>query len=175
LAGGWLRAADVTAPLDPSKRSSEFSAEGTVTPDKRQPETNARVQDKRVEPAKVDRQPAAVGDKRAPIEPGETREKRVVEKEARQPEKIEQPDSRYNHREAKVSTTEDTRKPPLVAKYQDGLAAASASNMARFPALDQATGAKLNRFVFRKNPEEPGSAVSGAPVTPAAGGSAPAR
>lgn len=165
----------MTAPLDPAKRSPEFAVEGTVTPEKRSPETNAQVQGKRVEPPTVDRKPAAVGDKRALIEPGETREKRLVEKDARQPERIDQPDSRYNHREAKVSTAEDTRKPPLVAKYQDGLAAASASNMARFPALDQATGAKLNRFVFRKNPEEPGSAVSGAPVTPAAGGAVPSR
>jgi hypothetical protein len=41
--------------------------------------------------------------------------------------------------------------------------------MARFPAMDQATGVKLNRFVFRKNPPDNGGALPGAPVTPAGG------
>ena len=48
---------------------------------------------------------------------------------------------------------------------------ASATNMARFPALGSATGAKINRFVFRKNPEDAKAATDGATVTPAAGGS----
>jgi hypothetical protein len=58
-----------------------------------------------------------------------------------------------------------------VAKYQDGLTSASATNMARFPAVDRATGAKINRFVFRKNPDEVSAVTGGAEVTPAAGGS----
>ena len=42
--------------------------------------------------------------------------------------------------------------------------------MARFPALDRATGAKINRFVFRKNAPDTAVALDGAAVTPAAGG-----
>ena len=172
---GWLRAADATAPIDYTQRNATFAPEGSVAAEKRQPETNARIQDKRVEPGTVDRKPAAVGDKRAAIDVEEAKEKRIREKDSRTPGKVEQPDSRFNHREATVSTGADTRKPAMVAKYQDSLNAASASNMARFPALDQATGAKLNRFVFRKNPEEQANAVSGAPVTPAAGGATVGR
>lgn len=175
LATGWLLAADATTPVDYTQRNASFAPEGTVSAEKRQPETNGQIQGKRIEPVTVERKASAVGEKRAPIEPGETREKQVREKDSRRPDKIEQPESRLNHREAAVSTGADTRKPPMVGRYQESLSAASASNMARFPALDQATGAKLNRFVFRKNPEEQGNPVSGAPVTPAAGGSAVAR
>jgi hypothetical protein len=41
--------------------------------------------------------------------------------------------------------------------------------MARFPAVDRATNAKINRFVFRRNPGEGAPATDGATVTPAAG------
>jgi hypothetical protein len=54
-----------------------------------------------------------------------------------------------------------------VAKYQDGLAAASAANLARFPADGAATTAKVNRFVFRKNGAEASPVTAGAPVTKA--------
>ncbi|MEY4088623.1 MAG: hypothetical protein RJB55_894, partial [Verrucomicrobiota bacterium] len=65
--------------------------------------------------------------------------------------------------------------PPTVSKYQDRLDAASASNMARFPALNGATTAKINRFVFRKNTAEPDRVLGDVSVTPAAGGSSPVR
>jgi hypothetical protein len=69
-----------------------------------------------------------------------------------------------------MSTAADSNKPQLITKYQDGLTSASATNMARFPALDRATGAKINRFVFRKNAPDPAVALDGAAITPAAGG-----
>jgi uncharacterized protein len=141
-----------------------------VSPDKKTPETNTTVQEKRVEKITIEKQTSAIGERRAAVEMKEAREKNVREKDSRRPEKIDQPTSAYNHRPAAISTAADTTKPPSVTKYQDSLTAASTSNMARFPAVDGATGAKINRFVFRKNPEEKGAITSGAAVTPAAGG-----
>ena len=101
----------------------------------------------------------------------ETRDKEVREKKSHRPDTIEQPTSAFNHRPAAISTDANTRKPPTVTKYQDSLTSASATNMARFPAIDRATTAKINRFTFRKNPSEPSAMAGGSPVIPAGGGS----
>ncbi len=167
--GGLAAAADATSPVDYTQRNSPFAPAASVTPDKQVPETNATVQDKRVDKNVVDKKPAAVGDRRAAIDLTETREKNVREKDSRRPEKVEQPTSAFNHRESRISTADEMKKPPTVSKYQDSLTSASATNMARFPALDGAAGAKINRFVFRKNGSSPSTALDGAPVTPAGG------
>jgi hypothetical protein len=128
-----------------------------VTPAKQTPAVNEVVQEKRVEKNTIEKQQAAVGDRRAAIDVSEAREKNVREKDSRRPETREQPTSPLNHRRAAISTAADTSKPEMVKRYQDSLASASVTNMARFPAMDGATGAKINRFVFRKNPVEPSS------------------
>ena len=99
------------------------------------------------------RKPAAtIGDRRAAIDMKETRDKNIHDKDSQRPETVDRTMSALNHREATISTAnESTMKPQMVVKYQDSLTSASATNMARFPALDRATGAKINRFVFRKN------------------------
>jgi hypothetical protein len=165
-----VRAADVTTPVDYTERNTPFAPEGSITPQKKAPVTNTSLQEKRVEKTTVDKKTSPLADRRAPVDVKETREKQVREKDSHRPETVEQPTSAFNHRTAAISTSGDTTKPPIVAKYQDGLTAASAANMARFPAMDRATSAKINRFVFRKNPSEPSAAVSGSPVTPVAGG-----
>jgi hypothetical protein len=164
--------ADVTSPLDPAARNAPYAPAATVAPDKQAPagNLNSRVQEQRFDAEKLERKPAAVGDRRAAIDVGEAREKQVREKQSQRPERIEQPLSAYNHRQAAIATASDTTKPPMVSKYQDSLSAASATNMSRFPALEGSTGAKINRFVFRRNPTEPERALEGATVTPAAGG-----
>lgn len=167
-ASGW--AADATTPIDYTQRNDAYAPGQTVTPKKQAPETNSSVQDKRVEKTVIDRQTAPVADRKAPIEMKELREKQVREKDSHRPEKVEQPTSAYNHKNAAISTEVDTRKPPTVSKYQDGIAAASAANMARFPAIDGATSARINRFTFRKNPAESNALTAGAPIVPAAGG-----
>jgi hypothetical protein len=167
-----LRAADATTPIDYSQRNTPYAPAETVTPEKQNPSTNQGLQEKRVETTTVEKKTAPQADRRARTEVKETKEKQVLEKDSHRPEKLEQPTSAYNHREAKVSTGADTSKPPTVAKYQDRLTAATATNMARFPAIEAATGAKINRFVFRKNPEVAGTAPGGAAVVPAAGGAA---
>jgi hypothetical protein len=164
-------AANATSPVDYTQRNTPFApAEGVAT-DKRTPEKNDAVQQKRVSPPTVDKQPAAVGDRRAAIEVNEARAKNVHEKETRPVEKVDVERSRYDRQRARISTQDDTNKPPTVAKYQDSLTAATQSNMARFPALDQATNVKVNRFVFRKNGGELAESAARASVVPAAGGS----
>jgi hypothetical protein len=165
------RAADATSPVDYTQRNTPFAPAGSIAPEKQAPKKNETLQEKRVPVTTIDKATSPLGERRAPIDVKETREKNVREKDSHRPETLEQPKSDYNQRRATISTQTDTVKPPLVSKYQDKLAAASATNMARFPAMDRATGAKINRFVFQKNPPE-SSVVSGAAsVTPAAGGS----
>lgn len=171
LALGVARGADATSPLDLTERNAPFAPGSSVQqPDKRAPEINQTTQQKRVTPPTVDKKPAAVGERRAPIEVTETREKNIQEKQTRTPEKVEQPKSRFDQQRARITTSDNTTKPPTVAKYQDSLSAASASNMARFPAVGSATSAKVNRFVFRKNGGELVDAPGRAPIVPAAGG-----
>ena len=168
-------AADATTPVDLTQRNATYPTGATVTPDKRRPVVDESVQQKRVTPDVVDKKPAAVGDRRAGVEVSEANEKTVREKEVRTPEKIEPPRSRYDQQRSRYSTASDTKKPPTVTRYQESLTAASATNMARFPALDSATSAKINRFIFRKNGGELADTARKAGVTPAAGGSAPLK
>jgi hypothetical protein len=166
-----LRAANATSPIDYTQRNSPYSPAGKVEPEKKTPAVHPTIPDKRVETPVVEKPTAAISDRRARIEVTETREKEVREKNSRKPEVIEQPTSAYNQQLADITTSGDTKRPPTVAKYQDSLTAASASNMARFPAVDRATTAKINRFLFRRNPPEATPVVGSSSVTPVAGGS----
>ena len=173
---GWsadAAAADAIAPVDYRDRNATYAPSASVPVTKEAPSPNRRVQDKRVEPATVEKQLSPVGQRASGVEVKEERPKEVRDKAARRPEVREHTTSPLNQQPAAISTGANTSKPPKVAKYQDSLAAASATNMARFPALDGATTAKINRFVFRKNPQEPAAAVSGSPIVPAAGGGVP--
>jgi hypothetical protein len=172
----FVRAADATTAVDYTDRNTPFAATGSVTPQKQSPVTNTSVQEKRVPITTVDKQTSGLADRRAAIDLKETHEKQVREKDSHRPQTVEQPTSAFNHRTAAITTSGDTTKPPIVAKYQDGLTAASAEARdsqawarARASALDRATSAKINRFVFRKNPSEGSAGISGSPVTPAAG------
>lgn len=161
--------ADPTAPVNPAQRNGAYAPAASLNPEKKAPVLDDAIQGKRVEPATIAKVPAAVGERRAAIEVREGREKNVREKNSSRPAAGEQAMSTFNHRPAPFTTAHDTTTPPVVAKYQDGLRAASAANMARFPALDRATTAKINRFVFRKNSPNPAPVTDGAPITPAGG------
>lgn len=165
-----LAAADATSPVDAAKRNETFAPGGTVTPARRTPadEGNASVQTRRFETGVVPRTESALDGRRSPIDVQEARPKDVQDKVSTRPEAPEPRRSALDHRPADISTTQQLT-PPKVARFQESLDAASAANMARFPAMDQATGVKLNRFVFRKNPPDNGGALPGAPVTPAGG------
>jgi hypothetical protein len=172
------RAADATTPVDYTQRNDQFAPGAAATTQKKDtPQTNDTVQNKRVEKTTVEKKNAPLADRRAPITLEEAREKSIREKDSRRPEKVEQPTSALNHKQAAISTGTDTTKPPMVAKYQESLAAATpwgpgaaTGNTARFSATDAATTAKINRFVFRKNPDEKSAATEAAKVTPAGGG-----
>lgn len=165
-----LAAADATSPVDAAKRNETFAPGGTVTPARRTPadEGNASVQTRRFETGVVPRTESSLDGRRSPIDVQEARPKDVQDKVSTRPEAPEPRRSALDHRPADIATTQQVN-PPKVARFQESLDAASAANMARFPAMDQATGVKLNRFVFRKNPPDNGGALPGAPVTPAGG------
>jgi len=169
---GAGRAADATSPIDYTQRNAPYAPGGTVAPTKQAPATNrSSQQDKRVEKTEFEKTTAPLADRRAGIDVTETREKQVREKDARRPAANDRKTSSYDHQTANVSTGADTTRPPMVARYQDSLTAASATNMARFPAVERATTAKINRFVFRKNPAETATPGEGTRIVPAAGGS----
>lgn len=170
----YARAADATTPVDYTQRNEPYAPAESITAQKQKPATNSSVQDKRVNAPALDKKPSPLRDREAAIDVKEARPKHIRVKDTHRPEAIEHATSEFNHRPSAITTAGDTSKPPMVAKYQDSLTAASATNMARFPAMDRATSAKINRFVFRKNPPET-AAVSGSEVVPAAGGSARSR
>ena len=169
-----LWAANATKPIDYQQRNEGFAPDNALTPEKRKPEANDTLQGKRVEKAPFTKAVAPIAGQKSAVEAKETREKTVVDKNSHRPEADPRKTSDFNRRESSVTTSQGAMKRPMVAKYQDSLVAASATNMARFPAADAGTVAKINRFVFRKNPSETGTAYPGATVTPA-GGSAKVR
>ena len=171
------RGADATSPVNPAQRNAPFAPAPGLAPDRQAPSgsVNTQVQESRVVPPVVERKDSSLGARRAPVSTGETREKEMIGKEVRAPETLPRPMSAFDHQSSARSTKEETIRPPTVKRYQDSLDAASASNVARFSALGGATTAKINRFVFRKNSGEPDRALADAPLTPAAGGAAPAR
>src|SRR6266498_3328200 len=171
------RGSDATSPIDYTQRNEPYAPGTSVTaPKKDAPKTNESVQQKRFEKSTIEKQNAPLAERRASISEEETRAKSVREKDSHRPETIEQPKSAFNHKPAAISTSGDTTRPPTVAKYQDSLATATpwgpgaaTGGKAHFAATEAATTAKINRFVFRKNPAD-SSAMDAAVVTPAAGG-----
>ncbi len=174
LSSVLARATNATAPVDYAQRNPDLAPAATIAPEKRSPAIDPAVQDRRVEKAVVAKPAAPLGAQRSAIDVVEARDKNVRPTNARAPEAVTPPRSTFDHRAAAVSPAQNLRQPELVAKYQDEMKAASAYTMASFPAPARATTAKINRFVFRKNPE-PSLATDGAPVIPAAGGSAPRK
>jgi hypothetical protein len=169
------RAADATTPVDYTQRNTPFAAGATVPVKKKTLPTAEAVQQKRVELPTREKPTAVIGAQRAALDVTEARPKTLVTLGSHRPETVERRLNAFNHREAAIAPGTDTQKPPLVAKYQDSLAGATVTKTSRMPALNQATTATINRFVFRKNPAEANgnaAALESATVTPAAGGSA---
>ncbi len=165
------RAADATTTIDYTQRNTPFAPESSINPSKSTPQTNRSVQDARVEKQVREKAAAAIGDRRAAISVTEKTAKEVREKESHRPTAEKQQMSGFSRRPAAFSTAKDTHVPPTVAKYQDSLTAASATNMARFPAMDKDTKLTINRFVFRKNGADSPAVAADSNVVPAAGGS----
>lgn len=164
------RGADATNPVDYRQRNETYAPAGAVQPAPGPPPRAGGMQDRRLEKNVIEKAPAGVGERRAAVPVAEIRPKAVHEKSSTRPKAAEVPRSAFDQRPAPIATS-DVEKPPTVARYQDSLSAASASNMARFPAHGAATAATLNRFVFRRNGPEATGGAPPAPVTRAAGDS----
>ena len=163
-------AANATRPIDYTERNATFAPDATLNPTTRAPVIANEIQRKRVDPPMVDQATVPAGESSAPLDVVESRDKLVQPKVTLSPEKTAPELSALGKKRSGI-TVANTMNPPLVAKYQDSLVAASAANTAHFAALDRRTTATINRFVFRKNGSDPSGSAIGAPVVPAAGGS----
>lgn len=170
--------------IDASKQNTQLAPtpESTDTPLSPEREANQRsffrndhVQDQRfTTPDLVERKDAAVGDKRAPIDVTEKREKTIVDR--KDFPKPEVRDREMHHRDGEKSRIQPkgdmVKTYDKVSKYQSRMTDADMAAAQRAPKLEKRTTfEKLNRFVFKRN--APGSADGKPVVTPAAGGSNP--
>ncbi len=163
LAALPLHAAD-PAKVDYTKPNERFAPSAEVQPDKRTPESNRAVQDQRVSPAVTKPAATAPGERRAPVELAETRDKRLLAPETAKPEVRATELSPFDHRESRFRTDATAEKPRLISRYQDAMTSANTIAQERSPALGADTTARVNRFVFRRNVATPAPADGAVPV-----------
>lgn len=169
VAPGSLVAADA-AKVDYTQRNESFAPAAGVQPEKRSPELNRALQDRRVAPSVTNPAGGAPTERRSPIDVVESRDKRVLTLETQKPT-VRAPElSPFDHRESRFKTGESAEKPKLVTRYQDAITAANATTQKRSPALGADTTARVNRFVFRRNVTTPAATTGAVPgsSTPAA-------
>lgn len=171
VCGSALRADNATRLLDHAQRNPRFAPSSSVQPVKRTPLLVETIQRKRVVPPIVEKEHTVLREQRAAIAVAEKTTKQVLDKVARPLEIRRSQKSRLDGQRAVFSTTGNRATAPIAAKYQASLAAATASNMARVPAVSSATKPTINRFVLRKNGGESAGSPLRVTVTPAAGGS----
>ena len=171
--------------VDASKKNEQLaptpeSADTSLSPNRA---TNQRtfirqdhLQDQRFNaPDRIERKDAIVGERRAPIDITEKREKTIIDrKDYTKPEVRERELNRHDGERAGIQTTGDQVKSyDKVERYQGRMADAETAASQRQPKMEKRTTFdKLNRFVYKRN--APGSEGGKPVVTPAAGGSAPA-
>lgn len=135
---------------------------------------NDHVQEQRFSvPDQIERKDAAVGDRRAPIDMKEKREKTIIDrKDYPKPEVREHQQYARDGEKARIQPSGDQVKEyDKVTKFQGRMTDASAASTQREVKLEKRTTFdKLNRFIFRRN--GPGS-DSGKPVVTTAGGERP--
>ena len=179
-----LRAEDPSK-VDAAKRNEQLaptpeSADNRLSPGR---ETNQRpflrndhLQDQRFSaPENIESKDAAVGEKRAPIDLTEKREKTIIQrKDFTKPEVRERELNRHDGEKSFIQPKGDqVKKYDTVSKYQSRMADADSGQFQRKPSLEKRTTfEKLNRFIFKRN--APGSENGTPTVTTAAGGPAPA-
>ncbi|MBC7366384.1 MAG: hypothetical protein H7343_06150 [Undibacterium sp.] len=166
-----VHAAD-PAKVDYSERNTPYAPVPSVSPDKRAPELNTTLQNRRIAPAVLDRPIAAVGSRQAAIDITETKAKNLVTPDARRPEARTLEMNAFDHRESRFQPDAAHDGPKLAARYQSALTSARSTNVTSAPAVGAGTTARVNRFVFHRNTATPLGTTSA--VTPA-GGSTVAR
>lgn len=169
---GW--GANPTGPIDVTQRNAEFAPAASILPDTRTPQVDRDLQDRRVGTPTLDL-PRAEAPSRAAIDVAETRAKSVRENPRSLLAPLPPATKPANRRAEAFSTSNEVIVPPRVARYQEGLAAAREANQARYPALQGATTAKFNRFVFRKNAPDVAPLSAATLAAPAGGGSRPVQ
>jgi hypothetical protein len=179
-----LRAEDVTK-VDAAQRNTDLaptpeSSDTRLSPGR---ETNQRpflrnehLQDQRFSaPENFERKEAIVGERRAPIDITETREKNIIErKDFTKPEVRDRELNRHDGEKSFIQPKGDqVKKYDTVSKYQSRMADADSGQFQRKPSLEKRTTfEKLNRFIFKRN--APGSENGNPTVTTAASEPAPA-
>jgi hypothetical protein len=163
VAPASLNAAD-SAKVDYTQRNESFAPAAGVRPEKRSPELNRTLQDRRVAPSVTNPAGSLPGEKRSAIDLAESREKRVLTHENQRPT-VRTPElSPFDHRESRFKTVDSAEKPKLVTRYQDAISAANATTQKRSPVLGADTTARVNRFVFRRNVATPAATTGAVPV-----------
>jgi hypothetical protein len=170
--------------IDATKQNTQLaptpeSADTPLSPDR---ETNQRtffrndhVQEQRFRtPELIERKDAAVGDRRAPIDMTEKREKTIIDrKDYPKPEVREREMFHRDGEKARIQPKGDMVKTyDKVSRYQSRMTDADTAAAQRAPKLEKRTTfEKLNRFIFKRN--APGATDGKPVVTTAAGGSTP--
>lgn len=136
---------------------------------------NEHLQDQRFNaPETIERKEAIIGERRAPIDLTEKREKVIVDrKEYPKPEVRERVLNRHDGERSLIQPDGDmVKRYDTVSRYQNRMADAKTAASQREPKLEKRTSfEKLNRFIFKRN--SPGTPDGKPMVTPAAGGSTP--
>jgi hypothetical protein len=178
-----LRAAD-PAQFDPSKKNDQLAPTPEQTNTRLAPnqeanqrpiERNDLLQDQRVKaPDEIERKDAVVGEKRAPIDIKEAREKNVIErKDVPKPDLKTWDKNRHNGEKfGRQPSGDDVKKYGMADKYQGRMTDAKTAAAQRQPKMEKRTTFEsINRFLHKRN--GPGSPDGQAMVTPAAGGPNP--
>ncbi len=176
--------ADDTSKFDPSKQNDQLAPtadriDTRLAPNQeanqRPIERNDRLQEQRFNgPEKIERKDASVGEKRAPIEMKETRDKNKIErKDAPKPELKTWDKNRHDGEKSDYQPKGDqVKKYEMADKFQGRMTDAKTAAAQRQPKLEKKTSfEKINRFLFKRN--GPGSEEGQAMVTTAGGGPNP--
>lgn len=136
---------------------------------------NEIVQEQRFRaPEVIERKDAIVGERRAPIDMSETREKEIIDRKTYpKPEVRDHQVNRHDGEKSRIQPRGDmVKKYDTVTKYQDRMADAKTATALREPKFEKRTSFdKLNRFIFKRN--GPGTPDGRPMVTPAGGGATP--
>jgi hypothetical protein len=161
--------------LAPSPGTTDIPFSPERDANQRPIQRNDGLQDRRFTPTdKIQRQDAAVGDQRAPIDLRETRDKTIIErKDAPKPELKDRVLNRRDGEKAVIQPKGDQiKKYDMAERYQGRLKDAEAAAAKRQPTFEKRTTFdKINRFVFKRN--GPGTDDGKPMVTTAGGGSTP--
>jgi hypothetical protein len=156
LAPAWEVRAATATPVNSTPATAPYATPAPITPGPRSPEVNPAFREREIEKPVIPAAPSHPADRPAALDTVDPRALPVQEKNVREREVSPLTGRAIERRFAPISTADDRRPNPVVARFQDSLRIASEANMSRFPAIGRATTAKINRFVFRKNaPDTP--------------------